>query len=462
MDRFKVKFVPPLPGIYFVGGSVRDALLGRPYRDIDIVVSTDPEMVAARIADSAGAHRPVKIGKSDKIVYRVITDEYIFDVVRQHGDSIEEDLKRRDFTINAMAVESDSGRMIDPLNGYADLKAGTIRQVSPDVFKNDPVRMLRAFRIAAQLGFSISENTLKTIAENADFITLSAGERIREEWIRFLSQETSFKYLVLMESSGLAGKIFPELAALKFCRQNRHHRYDVFTHSMAAFRHMERLLFRSIPEIFTPEANVSQVKNPALLKHAALLHDIGKASTSYLDDKGSIHFYGHEKTGMRIARKISRRIHFSNDEADYVDFLISGHTKPRTLFSIYERGILSEKTITRFFIRNEPWVPDLLLLSVADTAAKGFKDKTEKYICFTKNLARLWQEQFLPRKTRKRFITGHDLITCFSLPPSPAFRRILEYAEILQRSGKVTTRKDALREIEHFIKEHYGNYGKDD
>ena len=184
----------------------------------------------------------VKIGKSELTIHRVVVGRRIFDVSALNGKSIEEDLGRRDFTVNAIAVDTATGEIIDCTDGRRDLAAGIIRMVSPAVFTSDPVRLVRAYRLSAGLQFIIESTTRRAIAESAHLISRSAGERIWSELHKILSETSSLPTIEQMHADGLLPAIFPEMTPLQNCFQGDHHRWDVFTHSLQAYRHLESML----------------------------------------------------------------------------------------------------------------------------------------------------------------------------------------------------------------------------
>lgn len=453
MDYFNIKFIPRRPGIYLVGGTVRDFLLGFDPKDIDIAVTNNPLRVAEEIAANAGG-RPVRIGKPGKTIYRVTAKDRVYDVVPVNGDRIEADLMQRDFTINAMAVDIASDRLIDIGKGRRDLSERVIRMVADDSFRNDPIRLLRAYRFASVLDFKITSGTTAVISRDADRISLAAGERIRVEWLKLLGAPGAYERIASMDAAGLLGRIFPELSALKGCMQNHHHRFDAFAHTMDTCRHLEVMLATDRPALCPGQANQMLLQGPsfeALLKHAALLHDIGKAATKTVDKNGSIHFYGHEAKGADMAADTSVRIRMSKNERQYVDRIIRNHMRPLALFMIHAQQQLHRKGIVRFFMKCAPCAPELLLLSVADMLAKGDTKRSAEFLQFARDIVRSWFDEYLPRARKSPLITGHDLIHVFRLAPSPLFEAILDHIETKRRTGEIRTREEALEAIIFFL-----------
>ncbi len=453
MNYFNIKFIPRRSGIYIVGGTVRDFLLGFDPKDVDIAVSGDPLRVAEEIAANAGG-RPVRIGKPEKMIYRVAANDRMYDVVPINGDCIEADLMHRDFTINAMAIDTASKRLIDVGNGRQDLSDRTIRMITDDAFRNDPIRLLRAYRFASMLDFKLTPGTTAAVSRDAGRIRLAAGERIREEWLTLLGTPGAYSRIASMEAAGLLGNLFPEILALKGCMQNHHHRFDAFAHTMDTCRHLEAMLATDHPVLCPGRPNQMLLQDPSvegLIKHAALLHDIGKAATKTVDEQGGIHFYGHEAKGADMAAEAGARIRLSKNEQQYVDHIIRNHMRPLALFMAHARRRLHQKGIVRFFMRCAPYASDLLLLSVADMLAKGNRKRSNAFIRFAGDMFRSWFEEYLPRARKRPLVTGHDLIHVFGLSPSPLFAAILDHIETKRRMGEIRTREEAIEAIIFFL-----------
>ena len=437
MRELNLKIIPKIQGAYIVGGSIRDIILGRTPFDYDIAVLGNPEKFAKKIAVKKSDHI-IELGKNDQKIIRVISDNKIFDISSVNGNTIEDDLLKRDFTINAMAYALSSEKIIDCTGGMKDIADKKIRMVSDTAFEKDPVRLIRAYRIGASLNFEINTNTVSAIRKNAKFIKNSAGERIRSEFLRILQTSKSHHYISQMADTGLLFAIFPELGNLKGCLQNRFHQYDVFEHTMKAFYHLENIFNNKI--IHRVDENTAP-----LLKFAILFHDTGKPPAKKVDSKGNVHFYGHSRKGAEITKKISFRIKLSTKEKYFIDFIIRNHIDPLHLFIAKGKGTLTNKATTRFFIKCGDNTPYLLLHSVADMKGKGDKDKDkEEFIEFAKNMISRYFSEFMPRKKNPALITGNDLINKFGLPPSPLFKIIISKVEEARLSSQINTRQEAL------------------
>jgi tRNA nucleotidyltransferase/poly(A) polymerase len=442
-------------GPYIVGGSVRDFLLGRMPLDFDIVVLEDVKKFAAKMAAKTSGHL-VELGRKKQFIYRIIIDNKIFDLAEASGASIEDDLKKRDFTINAMAYDVSSGQIIDYLGGRQDLADKKIRMVSRSVFRKDPVRLIRAYRIGATLVYDIDPETASTIKSNASLILKSAGERIREELFKMLSTSIAHRYLSQMADSGLLFYIFPELALIKGCLQNRYHRFDVFDHTMKALLHLENILNDPgsyLTEISQITKALSESNRIAVLKFSMLLHDIGKPLVRTQDDRGHIHFYGHGKKSAAQLKSVNRRLKLSKRDATYAEFIVRNHLRPLFLFNVHQKKSATRKATTRFFLKCGNWVPDLFLHALADFTGKrnGEDMRTAAFIDFLRKMIEQYYSDFKPRKSLSPLISGYDLINTFELAPSPLFKEILTQVEEARLSGKIHSKSEAEKWVNDYL-----------
>ena len=471
MNHFNLNFIPAKNGVYFVGGCVRDVLMGNIPEDFDIVVDGDTVSVAAEIAARAGT-RVIELGKPGKAIYRIQSQRAIFDVSPLKEKTLTGDLRQRDFTVNAMAIDVCTRKIFDPTGGRDDIKKKIVRMTTAHAFRDDPLRLLRAFRIAAGLGFTLDTGTMEAIRRNAPAISAVAGERIREEWIRLIAMPDSVGVLRHMSQAGLLTAIFPELAALKNCMQNENHEFDVLEHTLAVYERLETLLHRDRPRLSDRFSNIglagggkpigpsrtteTDAHAAALLKHAALLHDIGKPATRKTDGKGKVHFYGHETAGFFMTRAICDRLRFSSRWKNYVSFLVRHHLRPLFLYIAQSKGRKKTLARTRFFLRTDPFSPDLILLFAADMMGKkkcpaGSSDPPE-VMAFARGVLSDYFDGFRPKQKFSPPITGRDLIACFGLDPSPLIAEILGKVELQYLAGYITDKTEALRFAENYIR----------
>jgi len=456
MIQLKKDFLPRLKGTYVIGGSIRDLLLGRTPIDYDIAVTGNPEKFAKKIISKSAGHF-VRIGKPGQMIFRVISADTIFDITPLNGISIEDDLKKRDFTVNAIAYDLFSEKIIDCLGGLQDLAGRKIRMISKEIFKKDPVRLIRAYRIAACLNFEIEPQTAGTIKLNVRLLKNIPGERIRAELFTMLDASKSYPYLSQMADSGLLFTIFPDLGRLKGCDQNNYHHFDVFEHTMRAYRHLETML--NDPGKVLPDTSIKirqylNKNRKALIKCAILLHDIGKPLVKTLDRNSKYHFYGHARKGADMAEKIGQRLRFSNHEKQFVDHIIRNHMKPLSLFTAYEKKTLTQKGISRFYKKCGDLAPALLLVATADVKAKKDKisQKNMGFISFIQKMIHDYFYIFQPLSQEPPLITGHDLIHMFGLTPSPLFKKILNLVDEAKFADTINNRSEAIKLVRDYLK----------
>jgi len=433
---------------YLVGGSIRDLLLERTPEDYDIVVHGNPEPYARKLAAIHHA-RAIALGKDEKRIFRVKGRDAMYDVSQVKGDSIEADLMQRDFTVNALAYNTRSGDIIDVSHGRRDLDGGQIRLVSSAIFDRDPVRLLRAYRVAVQLGFCIEKHTSDTIQKKNHLIRLAAGERIRDEWFSILRQSSISACLADMNDTGLLTAVFPELNHLADLKQNQYHEFDALTHTLKTVEHLESL-FNS-PEKILPQSagTLNRALTPQrrmVLKCAAVLHDVGKPAAASMDDKGMRHYYGHEKIGARMVEDMGRKFRFSNQERTSIALIVRQHLRPLFLFNQAKKAMPKKRTTARFFLACGDLVPDIVSHAMADSRAKNgdVNKRHQQFATFADSLLQEYFNEFIAKAEAPRLINGHDLIQAFKLEPSPLFSSIFKQVEEARIAGEVDSKADAL------------------
>lgn len=413
---------------YFVGGCVRDHLLGRPPHDVDIVTSASPEEVLRLFPES------VPVGAKFGVV-RVRIDSREFEVAtfREEGPyadgrhpsfvrfaDVQADVQRRDFTINGLLYDPIEGRVLDLVGGLEDLQARLIRTIGDprQRFSEDKLRMLRAVRLAVELDFQIAPEVAEAIRAMADQITVVSAERIREELVRILTGPAPGKGLRLLHEVGLLGAILPEVEAMVGVPQPDvfHPEGDVFTHTALALDHLR-----------SPSA---------VLAMGVLLHDVGKPPTYTVEDR--VRFPRHDEVGAEIALKVCRRLRFSNEETERIVALVREHMRFKDL------PRMRPAKARRFLAR--PDFPDHLELHRVDCLASHGDLSTYEWA--KEAHARLSEEEPMPR----RLITGDDLIE-LGLKPGPAFREILSAVEDEQLEGRISTREEALAFLKRLLQE---------
>ena len=464
---------------YLVGGFVRDVLLRRDTADIDIAVAADALEIAPNVA-TALSGKYVRLDEVNRVGRVVLVNQQAPSASGQwqldfstFKGNIEHDLARRDFTIDAMAVDlGEIGyqyhSLIDPFNGRNDLRQGLIRAVSETAFESDAVRLLRAVRLAAELGFSIDTETESLIQRYSYLIGGVAGERIREELLRLLAMPQAGRFLTYLDELGLLTVMIPELNQAKGVKQPEEHFRDVFDHSIKTVVAVDFLLHEGTWEYANEEvlaiapwsAMLSQhfdlevssgSTRRLLLKLAALLHDIAKPQTKAIDAQGRMRFLGHAKEGAAIAVNILERLRFSGKEVKLVEVMVKHHLRP---MQMSQNELPTRRAIYRYFRDAGEAGIDILFLSLADHLAtrgpylnlaqwRGHAQIVE-YV-----LGQRFQEESLV--IPPKLVDGHDLINIFGLSPAPKIGQLLEAVREAQAAGEVTTREEALSYMEHLL-----------
>jgi poly(A) polymerase len=457
-----------VPRSYVVGGAIRDRLLGlRPRVDLDVAVKGNGLEIAELAHFHSGvAATVVPLHPTHGVARIVLRDEHpaIIDISPLKGESIEEDLTRRDFTINAMAValndylETDLERMIDPCGGLLDLQKRIVNVCSSRAFLDDPLRVLRAFRFSALLGFEIGSDTLTLISQHMQGLAGVAGERVRDELVGILETDASFATLKGMDAIGILELLFPELRPMKGCLQNEYHHLDVWDHSLETIRILETMFHRSPPcfgdlhdsvEGYLNESLVPCRPRRALLKLAALFHDSGKPQARFVDAQRRVRFFGHERYSTEIFEKAGGRLRLAAREMRTIVEWISGHMRSM----IFTGDTVSTRAVGRLCRQYGREVQGLLVLFLADLAAsrgparppgsqeracEAVKDGLQ--IC-----ADLEKTPFVP------LLKGRDLMTLFGLEPGPQLGTILKQLADLQSSGDINTREEAISEARKIL-----------
>lgn len=452
-----INIFPQQMGAYLVGGSIRDLLSGRDPVDYDLAVAQDPAGFARSLASKTSGHL-VEFGRHGHAILRVVTPESIFDITPLYGDSIEVDLRRRDFTINAMALDLASGNLVDPLGGREDMAAGIIRMVSVEAFRDDPVRLIRAYRMAAAFGFSIDISTAAAIRRDADLIHRSAGERVREELFKIFSSVRSHAQLMHMADSGLLFGILPELRQLRDCRPTRRSAANFFEQTLCAYDFLENLLASRALNLSAAAAQLYETmsaKRAALLKWAVLLHDIGRPAYRQLETGGSHHFLGCAAKSAAMAGKICRRLRWPRRQSNTLEFIIRNHLRPISLFKARQKHIPVERAFIRLFIKTGTCTSDILLHALAEFEARRTLGRAMHpgFVEFITGCIETFYSVLLPRASRPLPLTGADLITEFRLSPSAEFKRILKTIEEENLARPFFSRQQALEMVKKQLKE---------
>ncbi len=453
---------------YLVGGFVRDWLVSaRPGQDIDIAVQGDPEPVAREIAGKlGGAFVPLSTAHGVVRVALPVDAEagdgpWNIDVDGFSG-TFEEDLGRRDFTVNAMAVPladwPSMDSVIDPFGGRPDLARKTISALGPTVFQDDPGRLLRAIRLAGQLGFRVEPGTSKLIAADARLLANVSPERVREEFMNILALDGAKGQLEVLDHFGLFEQVVPELQPAKGVDQPNMHYWDVWGHTMHTVEAAERItkghqnspVYSCVPWTPDSEAHFSQQATDGhtrgtVLKLAALFHDVAKPQTKSQDANGRTRFFGHSEQGAVIATNRLGELRVSSKGIEMVAKMVEHHLRPTGMKD--GDGWPTNRAIHRYFRDVGDVAVDTLYLSLADyLGAKGPELVHEEWLNHARMIGHILHigtsEPVSPTSTR--LITGNDLMTHFEIQPGPEIGAVLERVEEARAAGEIETKEQAL------------------
>ncbi|HTY24409.1 MAG TPA: HD domain-containing protein [Desulfomonilaceae bacterium] len=462
------------PVSYLVGGAIRDTLMDRPQRaDLDVAVKGDGLDLAKRVADRMSGIASVVPLDAKRFTGRIVlrSDEHAtVDISALKGDTIHDDLCRRDFTINSIGIalndfiESGLERLIDPCEGKADLRNKVVRACSRDAFQDDPLRILRGFRFVADLGFQISPDTLVLIPASLPLLRHMAHERVRDELIALLAADASFAALRGMDAWGVLETLFPELGPMKGCGQNEYHHLDVWDHSLETVRCLEEQvilrfscfdgLIQEIEQYMAGEP-VKGRPRIALLKLAAIFHDAGKPQTRFVDSTGRVRFFGHERVSEEIFSRVGVRLKLAVREMAVVRDWISGHMRPMFL----NEEIVSRRALHRLYRKFHRDIFGLLLLHLADLAASRGPARSlaaEEKACNSVSKAleiclELEKSPLVP------LLNGKDLMGMLGLKPGPQLGRILNHLAELQAAGDIKTTEEAVAAAGEFLNNNHEN-----
>ncbi len=413
----------------YAGGCVRDALLQRPYPDVDIATSATPDQVQSLFPKASDPQ-----GKAFGVI-RLRLDEHVFEIATFRVDgpyhdgrrpssvtftTAQEDAKRRDFTVNGMFFDPLKNQLLDYVQGQADLSAKLIRAIGDPVarFTEDRLRLFRAIRFAVQLGFQIEPATWQALIQLAPSSLAISPERVRDEFTKILTSPDPARGFDLLHESGLIAVWIPELLEMRGCQQSPEHHPegDVWVHTRLLLTHL---------------------KNPSpVLALSALLHDIGKPRTSKTEPSGRIRFFGHEGVGARMAEEILRRLRYSNDEVSAITACIANH------MAFKDAPNMRVSTLKRLLAR-PTFMEELELHRIDCASCHG---QLDIHAFLTGKLNEFSQEEIKP----KPLLTGHDLQQ-LGAKPGPAMGKLLHQLMDEQLEGKFTDRPTALARAQELL-----------
>jgi poly(A) polymerase len=441
---------------WIVGGAVRDAALGRPVTDLDIAVVPGEEEAAAEAIAKAARGHPFRLSEEFAMWRAVAPDNaWHVDVVALRRGSIEDDLGERDFTVDAVAVPLAGGDPIDPHTGLADLDARTLRAVGDRSFEDDPLRLLRAARIAAANGLDVDPDTVQLARRSAGRAAEPAGERQFAELRGIVAGPAPLRGLELMDELDVTACVLPELESVKGVIQNPNHHLDVHGHTLAVLGELigiegdlERFAGERAGDAaeLLAEPLADELTRGGALRFGALFHDLGKPETRK-ETGGYVTFIGHDEVGARISAEICRRLRTSRRLSSYLQGIARHHL--RLGFLVHDRP-LARRRVYEYLRATGPVAPDVTLLSVADRlSAKGTgpiasPEMVEAHVELAREMlteALDWHRDGPPEPP----ISGDELAAELGIEPGPEIGRLLEELREAAFSGEISSPDEAVQ-----------------
>ncbi len=444
---------------FLVGGAVRDYIRNDfNHNDLDFVVSDSLDLFVEGFSKKLKGKIIIWDENDRRVVFRMNGEYVHVDFALCKGETIQDDLKFRDITINAVAIDVNSieenflDHLIDPLNGLEDIKHKKIRICSNKAFINDPVRILRVLRFAAKFGYGIDETTFNLMKDSASLINTVAVERVKKEFFAVLNYQNQKFSIEKMLELGLMESLLPEIIEFKNIKQGSRHQYDLFNHSLQTVNMLKKaedeLLkqFEDKADLFKTNLDdliEEGVTRRSLLVFSALLHDSGKTQTA--ENMGDrITFIRHEKEGKDINRNLAKRMGLGKNAQNIISELTKNHM--RILFlSFLEK--LTVRAVKRFIFDSKYVFNEILILSVADALATGPNADLEKIFKVIEEVFNV-SKSLNDIKDIESLLNGNDVMDIAGFNNTPMIGAILNELKALECSGQVETREDAIKWLE--------------
>lgn len=466
--------LPDRPRMWLVGGAVRDAILGRPAVDLDFAVEGPARRVARQAADRlGGAYFELD---ADRDTGRVLLPTghaaRTLDFARLRAESIEADLRGRDFTVNAMAIALDAPeRVLDPTGGLQDLRQRVLRLAGPTAVHDDPLRGIRAVRLAVDLDLHMEPATLAAVRTAAGRMQAVSPERVRDEWLRLLMTERPGRSLRVLDQLGLLTVIVPEIEPLRGLDQPPPHAFRALEHTLAVVDRLGDLLFALAPgpiedrvadftlgeaalrlgrfrpglDEYLGQELVPGRNRRSLLFMAAVLHDAGKPATRSLSSDGRLRFLGHDHTGGDVAAACAGRLRLSATETEFLGQVVRHHMRPEALQAA---PAVTPRAAYRFFRDCGPAAIGIVLVSLADLLGKhGLPPPQFEWagrVGVARSLLEARFEQQAVIIDPPRLLGGDEVMAALQLGPGPRVGELLEALREAQAGGAVRTADEAL------------------
>jgi len=451
---------------HVVGGLLRDQLMGRSTRslNVDLAVPHHALAVSQRLAAHlGGAYVPLdEAAGSARVVVTVDGVHLELDISEYRGATLEEDLRHRDFTVNAMAVSLQDWlatpqhptRLIDPLHGQAALARKQLVPCFPRTFEEDPIRILRAFRFIAQLEFSLDPSALLLMARAVAQLSRISGERVRDELLAIFETDRAFPAVQALNELRVFDVIIPELSLGRGLDQGNFHHLDVLGHQLETVAQADRFLsdfaefsppLRDPLAAYCAQELVERRSRKSLIKLSGLVHDVGKPANRQVHADGEIWFIGHEHTGAELAAVIVERLRLANREAEMVCQMVRHHLRPGFLSREVQ---LTRRAVYRFYKELGDHGPACLLTWWADRmATRGSKSRLDQLDQQRARLEELLNPYFFQAEEvvkPPRLMGGRELMAALQLKPGPLIGELLGAIEEAQAEGQIRTSEEAL------------------
>lgn len=428
-----------------VGGPVRDAFLGRATSDLDFTTSANPDQILQVLKGHVDAQWDVgrefgtigaRIGEDTVEITTYRADSYDSESrkpVVAFGDNLEDDLFRRDFTVNSMALRLPEGTFVDPFNGLSDLIDGVIRTPGKpeDSFSDDPLRIMRAARFASQLGFMVHEDTFRAMKAMADRIEIVSSERIQVEISKLILGAHPREGLEVLVDSGIAELVFPELPSLKLEIDEHHHHKDVYEHTLTV-----------LEQAITYEKQYD-LEQDLILRLAALMHDIGKPLTRKLETGGGVTFHHHDVVGAKLAAKRLKALRYDNDTIKAVSRLIELHLR----FFGYSDQAWGDSAIRRYVRDADDQLARLHVLTRADVTTRNQRKAdrlSHAYDDLEQRIVQLSEEEQL--NAIRPDLSGEQIMEILDLKPGPDVGRAYKFLlELRLDEGPISYEEAKIR-----------------
>jgi poly(A) polymerase len=432
--------------IYIVGGYIRDKLIKskKVLEDLDIVYEGNIVVFVEELRRRGYSIFSLKEGIG---IYRTIIDGVIVDVAQMKGNSIEEDLSLRDYTINAIALKLMDNKIIDPFNGRDHIKARLIHELNESSIKSDKVRILRAFRFAFKYGMHFSVSCEEHIKENSYYIKQYPKERIFNEFIKIIQEDSEGIAFEELERYGVLKELIPNVEELKKIGKCKYHIEDAFTHMNLVYRNFKeilkgRLILYGI-DIEILNKNIGSIPIKDYIAFAAFCHDIGKVNC-YKNTEGKVSFIGHDIVGSKIMSKVCGELGFPKKAEKLITTLVEAHMYPLGLCKNKVRNY--KKSFYKFFSKYDEYVPYILVISYCDMqATKTLYDPDNEEQIFKDYIEKLLEEYKLYKHIKEnRFLNGREIME-LTEAKGEEIRKLLEEIDKKVYYGEITSKEDIIR-----------------